>query len=91
MHPVKSNKYDAAFSNYVLEHVQNLNKAASEVYRVLKPGGIYVTSVPNPAAPEFLLSKLTPMWFHELIRREKAWHTHYSFRKPCSKSQICKS
>ena len=53
MHHIKSNEYNAAFSNYVLEHVLDLHKAASEIYRVLKPGGIYVTSVPNPTAPEF--------------------------------------
>ncbi len=79
MHPIKSNEYNAAFSNYVLEHVLDLNKAASEIYRVLKPGGIYVTSVPNPTAPESLLSKLTPLWFHKMVRRGDAWETHYAF------------
>lgn len=80
MDPITSGEYNAAFSNYVLEHVRDLNKAASEIYRILKPGGIYVTSVPNPTAPEFLLSKWTPLWFHKIVRRGEAWETHYAFK-----------
>ncbi|MBE7445020.1 MAG: methyltransferase domain-containing protein [Planctomycetia bacterium] len=57
MHPIKSREYNAAFSNYLLEHVRDLNKVASEIYRILKNRGIYVTSVPNPTAPEFILAK----------------------------------
>lgn len=80
MNLIKSKEYNTAFCNYLLEHVQNLNKAALEIYRVLKPGGIFVTSVPNPTALEFVLAKLTPLWFHEMVRGGKAWETHYSFK-----------
>lgn len=80
MHPIKSREYNAAFSNYLLEHVRDLNKAASEIYRILKNGGIYVASVPNLTAPEFILAKLTPLWFHKIVRRGEAWETHYAFK-----------
>lgn len=59
--------------------IQDLNKAASEICRILKPGGIYVTSIPNPKAPEFLLSKWTPLWFHKIVRGGESWKTHYAF------------
>lgn len=80
MHQIKSKEYDAVFSNYLLEHVQDLNKAASEIYRILKPAGIFVASIPNPTAPEFLLAKYTPLWFHKIIRGKEAWETHYAFK-----------
>ena len=79
MRPVKSSEYDVAFSNYVLEHVQNLNKAACEIHRVLKHGGIFVASVPNPTALDVLVAKLTPLWFHKVVRGAEAWETYYAY------------
>lgn len=84
MPEVKNNRYLLAFSNYVLEHVSDLPKAAGEIYRIIKPGGIFVVSAPNPRAPEFVLSKLTPLWFHQLIkgkgRLQEAHETFYSYK-----------
>ena len=79
MSPVMSNKYSAAFANYVLEHILNVNKASREIYRVLKTCGILIASIPNPAAPEFLLSKLTPLWFHKMIKGKEVWETYYAY------------
>ena len=39
---VKSAHYDLAFANYVLEHVEGVKDAAMEIYRVLKPNGIFI-------------------------------------------------
>jgi len=64
----------------VLEHVQYLMEAAKEISRVLKPGAIFVASIPNPTAPEFFLSKHTPLFFHRLIRGKKSWSTYYAFK-----------
>lgn len=86
MGQVESEAYDVAFSNYVLEHVDDLTSAASEIRRVLKPGAAYVASVPNPAAPEFLLARVTPLWFHRLLRGGSGWETRYSYR---SISHLC--
>lgn len=88
MSPVSSNKYIAAFANYALEHVQDLNKASHEIYRVLKPLGIFVASIPNPTAPEFLLAKWTPLWFHKMIRGGEAWKTYYSYNNIRELSEI---
>ena len=84
MTPVASGAYDIAFANYVLEHVKNISAAVAEIWRVVKPGGVFILSSPNPAAPEFILSKYTPLWFHQLIKgagHDHAAHeTHYAYR-----------
>jgi len=84
MTDVRSGFYDAAFANYVLEHVANLSAAVLEISRILKPGGLFVLSTPNPAAPEFKLSHHTPLWFHQLIKGEgdgkRAYETVYAYK-----------
>lgn len=71
--------YDVAFSNYVLEHVSDVDSAAQEICRVLKPGGSYISSVPNPMAPEFRVAGKTRLAFHKLVRGRQAWETHYMY------------
>jgi SAM-dependent methyltransferase len=44
--PFKSNSFDAIFSLAVLEHVKNPFECASEIERVLKPGGVIYVAVP---------------------------------------------
>jgi SAM-dependent methyltransferase len=44
--PFKTGSFDAAFSLSVLEHVKNPFDCASELIRVLKPGGILYAAVP---------------------------------------------
>jgi ubiquinone/menaquinone biosynthesis C-methylase UbiE len=43
--PFKSNLFSTVISNCVLEHIPNLPKLLSEIYRVLKPGGTLLTTV----------------------------------------------
>ena len=42
----ESSKFDIVVSSDVLEHVPNWHKACREVYRVLKPGGKHIFTVP---------------------------------------------
>ena len=79
MEPVPDAGHDAAFANYVLEHVPDPAAAAREIHRVLRPGGVFVASFPNPLAPEFRLAAATPLWFHRRVRGEEAWETHYAY------------
>ncbi len=79
MEPLVSENYDAVFSNYVLEHIEDLDSAISEVRRILKPGGIGVFTIPNPRAPEFSIARRTPLWFHRMVRGGSGWHTHYAY------------
>jgi SAM-dependent methyltransferase len=80
MDPVPSGIYRAALANFVLEHVQEIEKAAREIHRVLAPSGRFVASLPNPSSPVGLLTRLTPLWLHKLVRRSQTWETAYAFK-----------
>src|SRR3989339_2266359 len=43
--PYSNNYFDTVVSNCVLEHIPNVKSSLSEIYRVLKPGGYFVSSV----------------------------------------------
>jgi SAM-dependent methyltransferase len=88
MNDIPSNAYDLAFSRWVLEHVDDLDRAASEVARVLKPGGMFISSIPNPTALEYRVAKATPLWFHKLVRGGTGWHTLYRYRNVADLSRI---
>lgn len=79
MEPVASGRYVAVFSNYVLEHVEEIKRAAEEVRRVLAPGGIFLATVPNTSAPEFVFAKHTPLWFHRRLHGGRSWETQYAY------------
>ncbi|MBN1916919.1 MAG: methyltransferase domain-containing protein [Verrucomicrobia bacterium] len=83
MPDVPSGTYIAAFSIWVLEHVGNLSGAAREIARVLQPGGLFVATIPSPAAPEFVIARHTSTRFHTWFRRaltkvKQAWETSYA-------------
>jgi SAM-dependent methyltransferase len=79
MAPVDSGRYFAVFSNYVLEHVEEIRKASREIYRVLVPGGVFLATVPNTAALEFVVARHTPLWLHRLVRGGRGWETEYAY------------
>ncbi len=45
--PFEDNTFDVVFCNHVLEHVTDDSKAMSELYRVLKPGGLGIFQIPQ--------------------------------------------
>lgn len=44
--PFQDNEFDSVIANEVFEHVFNLDNFLREIYRVLKPGGILLITVP---------------------------------------------
>jgi SAM-dependent methyltransferase len=84
MSQVGSAQYALVVSNYVLEHVPDCDAALREVARVLRPGGRFVLTVPNPDAPEFAVARRTPTWFHQAVKgpaqgTERAYPTFYAY------------
>jgi 2-polyprenyl-6-hydroxyphenyl methylase/3-demethylubiquinone-9 3-methyltransferase len=53
--PAESSTYDAVYSLDVLEHVDDLNRVASEIARVLKPGGLFVFDTINRTLASYLV------------------------------------
>lgn len=53
--PFKDNAFLTIFSNSVIEHISDLDKALSEISRVLKPGGEFILTVPTPYLTRYLL------------------------------------
>lgn len=66
-YPFKDAFFDAALSNYVLEHVSDPRAHLQEVFRVLKPGGVYLFRTPNRYHYVALISAYTPHWVHVLL------------------------
>ncbi len=73
--PFPDESFDAAYSLYVLEHVPDRHRALQEMWRVLKPGGCMIATVPASA-----LNVVYPIDFYaDLTRRlfrrigEKLW------------------
>lgn len=50
--PFENDSFDIVFCNHVLEHIEDDNKAMSELYRVLKPGGLGVFQIPQDLSLE---------------------------------------
>lgn len=65
--PFEENCFDLAFSDYVLEHVEFPEPFLKEVYRVLKPGGIFFFRTPNRYHYVSLIAQYTPHWLHALL------------------------
>lgn len=81
--PFRESAYDAAFSIYVLEHIEDPRTIVAELRRVLRPGGLFLALTPNRYHYVALVSALTPTSFHKWLnerrgrKREDTFPTHY--------------
>lgn len=55
--PFKNNYFNSIVSNCVLEHVENLERDLGELFRILKPGGIFVCTVMTNKWEGYLFGK----------------------------------
>ena len=60
--PFKDEVFGSIFSNCVIEHIPGLDSLLVESYRLLKPGGIFLFTVPSDKFGDFL-------FFHVLFKR----------------------
>jgi ubiquinone/menaquinone biosynthesis C-methylase UbiE len=58
--PVADSSCDIVASRYVLEHLQGVDRFVHEAYRVLKPGGVFITLFPNKRSPFSLINRVLP-------------------------------
>jgi SAM-dependent methyltransferase len=58
--PYNDNLFDIVTATEVIEHLEDFRAIIREIYRVLKPGGIFVLSTPNIIN---INSRLRNLWF----------------------------
>jgi SAM-dependent methyltransferase len=68
--PIEDNYFDVIFCRYVMEHVDEPNRFAGEIQRVLKPGGCFVFLTPQQWHYVCLIARLTPQWFHKYFNEK---------------------
>ena len=91
--PFENNFFDVVMMTDVLEHVRDEKKTLQEVYRVVKPKGTLILSVPHkgmfrcidPFNLKFLSPKLYRLWkgrqYDVTIFEKESWHRHYSLEE----------
>jgi SAM-dependent methyltransferase len=53
--PFADASFETVVSNCVIEHIPDVEKTLSEISRVLRPGGVFATTLPSEHYAEFLL------------------------------------
>jgi ubiquinone/menaquinone biosynthesis C-methylase UbiE len=67
--PYKDQTFNLVFSTNVLEHLNKPEMVFKEVYRILKPGGYFITKTPNQYHYVPITARLTHDSFHRTINR----------------------
>jgi ubiquinone/menaquinone biosynthesis C-methylase UbiE len=76
--PFESETFATVYSNCVLEHIPDIETALCEIHRVLKPGGVFYITVPNPRCVTYLLWRKV---FHRLGLAGMAdWYSNLTLR-----------
>jgi SAM-dependent methyltransferase len=73
--PFPNNYFSTVISNCVLEHIPNLDLILSEIYRVLKPNGYFVTTVlTNHWENNLIGKKIIGSFYSHWLRRKQKHH-----------------
>lgn len=82
--PFKDSEFDLVTANMVVEHLADPALQFREIYRILKPGGVFLFHTPNAAGYPTLINKLVPEKLkHKLIylldgrQEDDVFETHY--------------
>ena len=67
--PYEDEKFDVVYSNNVLEHIERPITVFSEIFRVLKPCGVFLSKTPNWLHYVPLIASLTPVTFHKFYNK----------------------
>lgn len=85
--PFQEESFNTVVSVSVMEHVENPDRVLREVYRVLKPGGLFIVKTPNREHYFARIARLTPLGFHKWYNKhrgreaEDTFPTHYRFNQ----------
>lgn len=73
--------FDLIFTKMLAEHVQDGRKMHQNIHALLRPGGVAVHFFPTLYAPPFLVNKLIPGNFAEILLDIVSPRDHYQFGK----------
>lgn len=65
--PFRSASFEVVVSDWTLEHFAQPRTIVSEVFRVLKPSGLFAFRTGNIRHYSYAIAAATPYWFHQLV------------------------
>ena len=65
--PFRSASFEMVISDWTVEHFAQPRAIASEVFRVLKPSGLFAFRTGNIRHYSYAIAAATPHWFHKLV------------------------
>lgn len=72
---IENRRFDAIVFWNVLEHVDEPERAVTNIVRALKPGGLLIVRGPMIRSLKALVTRFTPHWFHVAFYRTVLGHT----------------
>lgn len=90
--PFGDSSFDLIHCRWVVEHLEEPQKAFCEFARVLKSGGHLLVLTPNIFHYATIASVLTPHWIHRLWlqKRGEPFPTYYRANSPRALRRLCK-
>ena len=67
--PYPDEQFDLIFADNVLEHLPRPEEVFEEIYRLLRPGGVFLAKTPNKCHYMPVIARLTPHRFHIWINK----------------------
>ena len=65
--PIEDNFFDLIICDFVIEHVEDVKKFASEINRLLKPGGWVCGRTPHAYSYPAIFARIVPNKFHQRV------------------------
>lgn len=79
--PFEDASFASLFSNCALEHMDHIDKVLAESHRVLKPGGLFVTSVVTDKFVEWGMMPLLSKLFHAEKKGAALWQDYEDYHQ----------